>query len=376
MKKFHLYVLLSLTLTLAVSAQNQPQANSEALRLMSSGDFRGAIAVLDKDIAKNKNLFESYKLRAAVRRMTGDFAGASGDFDKAIELKADDASLYEQRASVRMILRQDFGLILKDLDSAISYGRKHEKVYALRAMIRRHGGDEEGAIADYQAAIGLRPDFGQGHVGLASIYSIRRETEKAVAILENFISLIENSDTKLAKLKGEVTASSVVILPKTDDKNVQIAHGSVIIRGEERLSGPPSPEQIEKMTEKMEQSKNVALAYTNLADLYEKQKNHEKALATVEKSLRLDPNDFFGYETRGKIKISIGDYAGAVADLDKSIKMMPNVGIKYLERGIALLMLGKKAEAQADFDKHLQMFPNGKEILDRRIAEAKQKLEQ
>lgn len=376
MKKFYVYVLpsLLLALTFAVSAQNQSQPNSDALRLMSMGDFRGAIAVLDKDISKNKNLFESYKLRAAVRRMTGDFTGALGDFDKAIELKNTDGSLYEQRATLKMILGQDFGSIIKDLDSAISYGRKHEKVYSLRAMIRSDNGDEEGALIDYQTAIGLRPDNAQAHVGLASIYSIRKNDEKAIDILEKFINLIENSDTKVSKVKGEVTASSANLLPSRPESNIQGIEGSVITRRESQFSGPPSPEQMEKMSEQMEQSKNAALAYANLAQLYEKQKNYEKALATVEKGLQIDPTDFIGYETRGRIKIGTGDYEGAVTDLDKSIKIMPNFVAKYLERGIAYLMLGKNAQAQSDFDKYLQMNPKGKEYLEKRIAEAKQKL--
>lgn len=379
MKKFYATVLLSSLLfafSVAARAQNQIGPNPEALVSMSRGDFRGAVAVLDKDIAKNRNLFESYKLRAAVRRMTGDFAGALADFDRAIELKADDGALYEQRATLRMILRHDFALVLKDLDAAVSSGRKQEKIYSLRAMIRRDNGDEPGAISDYETAVGLRPDAAQPHVGLASIYMIKGDTEKAVAVLENFLNQIESSGAKIPKSKGEITASSVNLLPPNGDKNVQIVEGTTITRGEFNFSGPPTPEQLEKMTEKIEQSKNIALAYFNLAQLYEKQKNYEKALETVEKGLRLSANDFYGYETRGKIKLSAGDYAGAVADLGKSIKMMPNMGSKYLDRGIAYLMLGKNAEAQADFDRYLQIFPQGKTNLEKRIAEAKQKLAQ
>ncbi|MGI8883341.1 MAG: tetratricopeptide repeat protein [Pyrinomonadaceae bacterium] len=376
MNKLILLALLS-AFSLNIFGQNQSQPSKQALDLMSRGDFSGAIAVLDRDISKNRNSFESYKLRGTIRRMTGDFAGAFADYDKAIELKADDANSYEQRASLRMILQQDFNLILKDLDSAIAFGKKHEKVYSQRAMIRHQAGDETGAIEDYKAAIGLRPDYASAYNGLSSVYAIRNEDEKAISILEDFIAAFENSGKKLTNLRGEVTASSSVNLPVMTDKNIQIGESTMIFKGESfSTSTMPTPEQIEKMTDKMEQSKNTALAYINLAQHYAKQKTYEKALATVEKGLKLDPTDFYGYETRGKIKIGIGDYEGAVTDLDKSIKIMPNFAAKYLERGIAYLMLGKNAEAQSDFDKYLQMYPKGKENLEKRIAEAKQKLVQ
>lgn len=382
MKKFNLYLAFLcavLTFSLSVNAQKQSETTTKALELLTSGDFRGAISVLDKAIAKNKDLFESYKMRAMLKRMTGDFAGALSDYSSAIELKADDGELYEQRAMMRLYTRQSPELILEDLNLAISYGRKFEKVYSMRATIRRQLGDEKGAIADYETAIGLRPDYAQAHLGLASIYLMKRDDDKAASILENFIAMIENSGGKISKVEGEVVASSSVALPQDSDKNLQKGESSVIIvgksvRGEKEI--PPSQQELDKMTDKLEQSKNTALAYANLAAIYEKRKDYVKALATVEKAVKLDPTDFYSLDIRGKIKVSMGDYQGAIKDLDASVKMMPNIAPKYLERGIAYFMLGKEAEAQRDFDKYLQLFPNGKAFLDKRLEEAKQKRQQ
>jgi hypothetical protein len=44
-----------------------------------------------------------------------------------------------------------------------------------------------------------------------------------------------------------------------------------------------------------------------------------------------------------------------------------------MSRGLVLLAQGKDAEAEADFAKYLQMFPNGKEGLDKQIADVKAK---
>ena len=77
---------------------------------------------------------------------------------------------------------------------------------------------------------------------------------------------------------------------------------------------------------------------------------------------------------RGKIKLDKGELADAIADFNAAIRMMPQVPGHYADRGIALLLQGKDSLAQSDFDKFLQIFPQGSPALNKRIAEAKEKL--
>ena len=379
MKKFTLYVLLLCALTvfpLGVSAQNSPTA--KAFELMTQGRFKDAIAVLDKAVEKNKDLHAIYKLRAALKRMTGDFEGALNYFSLAIEQKADDGELYEQRAMMRLYTRKDAALILADLDAAISYGRKHEKVYATRGMIRMQLRDFDGAIADYETAIGMRPDFAGAYLGLSSVYGINRNEEKALEVLEKFIAQVENSETKTAPVNGEVVATSGANqIPTISGKNTVMTEGSVIIKGR-NTTGTSSMTSGDGNDSafKIEQTKNTAAAYSSLAAIYHRRQDLDKASMLVEKALAIDPQDMTAFETRGKIRTDLGNYTGAISDFDAALKLMPNVAPVYLERGIAKLLAGSEAEAQKDFDKYLQLFPNGKMMLDNRIQRAKEKLRQ
>ena len=63
-------------------------------------------------------------------------------------------------------------------------------------MIRTQTGDFGGVIADYQNALGLRPVFAQAYVGLAMVYIRKDDSEKAIQVLEDFTSQIENSGKK------------------------------------------------------------------------------------------------------------------------------------------------------------------------------------
>jgi tetratricopeptide (TPR) repeat protein len=366
MKNIFLYLLtltLFLTFSISIDAQKPTESTREAVQLMIKGDVKGAIAVLDKAIAKEKDLFESYRMRAFLRQRIGDFEGMIADLTKALEIKPDAAELYTERAMTRLTLRQDFSLILKDLDSAISYGKKAEKVYSLRAMVRQRAGDREGAIDDYQAAIGLRPDLAQAYVGLASIYSMNGEMEKAALILENFISSYEGSNNK-AKVKGEVIATDTIILPNRNEGQTT----QTIITKDSNGSKMSS----EEANEKLEQSKNVAYAYASLASIYVKQKQYEKASPLIDKAHKIDPTDILTLETRGRLKLGLGDFQGAVNDFDMSIKMIPVVTSVYLERGVAYFMLGNEDAAQKDFDKYIQAFPNLRANYEKRLEEAKE----
>lgn len=355
--------------SLSTAAQNVTNPNPKAVDAMTNGDFRGAIAILDRDIRNNKNLFESYKLRSDLKRITGDFVGSLNDLDKTIEIKPSEGILYERRSSLRMMLGNKMDGALADLDTAIALGVKYEKVYANRAWIRFVRQDLDGAIADYQAALAIRPDFVAGVIGVASVYDLKGDKAKAIEMLDNFLAIVESSG-KTSAVKSTATVSTAVAVPGLSDGKTTVGQQTVIYKDDTKSSDRPSREQMERLNDKMEQSKNTAMAYITLAKLYDTRGDHELALATVEKGIAIDPSDFYGYSTRGVIKTSLRNYASAIADLDLAIKAMPVNAIMYLDRGIAYLLSGKEAEAQKDFDQYLKMYPNGKANLDKRIAEA------
>lgn len=378
MKKTLFTLLLIITLCGLTFAQQESEALKKSSESLYKGDIRGAIAVLDKAVEKGENTFEIYRYRAMLHGMTGNVEAEFRDISKAIELKSTDGAAYEKRAMLRMFLRHDSDLILSDLDLAIANGRKVEKVYSMRAVFRRQKDDIEGALADYRTALGLNPDSAASTVGLASIMEIdKKDDAQAIMILEDFFSRFENSPERNEPVKGRVVAQGGGIVYRDGEKNVVAGTNSVVIRDDTNLSTHPSEEQLRKLTEKLEQTKNAALAYAHLARLYEKRGDFEKALETVEKGIRLDPTDKHGIGSRGKIKASMKNYDGAVVDLSIAIKAMPSLPHNYLERGIVYLMMNRDQDAEKDFARYLELMsvPAAKMNLEKRIAEAKKKRE-
>lgn len=372
MKNLIYISIFVLCFSLIISAQNSSKHVSKANNLLSKGDINGAIAVLDKAVKKNEGSFEVYRMRSSLYGMIGNLQAEFNDLSKAIELKSDEGELYEKRAAARMFLRQDTKLILDDLELAIANGRKVEKVYRMRAMFRHQSRDFDGALADYQTAVGLNPDSASSIVGLAGIYRSMGDEEQAILVLENFISKYENSLIKGSPVKGKVVAQSDAII--VSDKDMLVGSNSVVIvSDDDKNSMPPTREELNKFTEKLENTKNTAFAYSQLASLYKERGDYEKALETVGKAITLDPTDAQAIGVRGTIKTSLKDYEGAYNDLSRAIKDSPSFPQNYADRGVLLLLMNRDEEAQTDFDKfyNLVSFPAARTNLEKRIAEVK-----
>ena len=125
-------------------------------------------------------------------------------------MDSSDGSIYEQRASLRLFLGQDTSEILPDLDLAISRGVKTQRIYSQRGTMRLMMRDTDGAVADYEMAVGLDPTNAGATLGLANAYSEKGDTAKGILALENFFLQLEGSGQRPEKIKNTVVARTQV----------------------------------------------------------------------------------------------------------------------------------------------------------------------
>ena len=371
MNKSLISLILFIAFPIISFAQNSNKFDREVGEFMMRGDVKGAIAVLDKAIEKKKNLFEAYKVRATLRTFAGDVDGAIADLTNALAIKPTDGELYYQRGNFRTMNNKNPLEALKDYDSAIAFGYKSEKVYVSRGSMKERQNDFDGAIADYETATAISPDYISAQLGIATALRLKGDTAAAIVRLQEFLDRYErDSDKKSQKIKGKTVA--VQATESSVSKNAENTTATLAIQGIEAYEAPSSPKELEKFQREREQSRNLASAYSNLASMYLDRGNLEKAFLNIEKSLKINTNDFYARSVRGKLRMQKNDFSGAVSDFDYAISVVSILPENYLNRGIALFMMGKDAAAQKDFDKYLQLLPSGKVALEERIEAAKQ----
>ena len=100
-----------------------------------------------------------------------------------------------------------------------------------------------------------------------------------------------------------------------------------------------------------------ALAYYNRGVGKGNKGDLEGAVADYNRAIEIDPNYALAYYNRGFAKLKKGDLDGAIADFNSAIEINPNNALAYYNRGVAKLKKGDLDEAIADFNRAIEIDP-------------------
>ena len=113
--------------------------------------------------------------------------------------------------------------------------------------------------------------------------------------------------------------------------------------------------------------------YVNRGLAYEKKGDLDAALADLNKSIKIQSNNFYAYQDRAVLYEKRNELDAAIGDYTKVIKLNSKFAPAYSGRGLILLRQGKDTEAEADFARYLELNPAGKDSLAKQIVEIKAK---
>jgi tetratricopeptide (TPR) repeat protein len=101
-----------------------------------------------------------------------------------------------------------------------------------------------------------------------------------------------------------------------------------------------------------------ALAYNNRGVLKKKNlQDYNGALADYDRAIQLDPQYALAYNNRGVLRSCLQDYNGALADYDRAIQLNPQDPLIYSNRGILKQDLQDYNGALADYDCAIRLNP-------------------
>jgi tetratricopeptide (TPR) repeat protein len=213
------------------------------------------------------------------------------------------------------------------LESGID-GRRRADGYVLRGNAYRLNGDQDRAIADYDAAISLDPTRAIVFADRGIANLAKGNHDRAIADFDEAVRL--KPELKPAALFGRGTAYEA-----KGDHDRAIAEYSEGIRLQPRL----------------------ALSYTGRGFSYENKGDHDRAVADYSEAIRLDPRNVLAHNNRGSIYFDKGDYDRAIADLNEAIRLNPNLAIACKHRADIYLITGDLPRAMADFNEAIRIDP-------------------
>jgi lipoprotein NlpI len=206
-------------------------------------------------------------------------------------------------------------------------------------------GDDDHAMADYDAAIRLDPSLTTAYNNRGNIWLDREDPDSAIAQFDAAIRL----DPKFVLAYGNRAAA----YSQKGDFDRALADADAEIR-----LAPKS-----------------AQAYIDRGYVHQEKGEFDAAIADYNQAIRLDPKSSAGRNSLGAVYLAKGDWARGIAEFNESIRLDPQGSLAYENRGRAYFFAGSLPKALADFRQANMLAPqDGYPALWADIAEARSKV--
>lgn len=210
-------------------------------------------------------------------------------------------------------------------------------IFCNRAELKKKLKDLPGAIADYDAAIALKPSDAFAGMGPEDIY-----------IPYGARGLLKH---QLGDLDGAIADYSQVIRLKPTEALYYNNRGYALITKGDRAGAIADYSKAAALEPKtIKYRENLAGAKRAQGDL-------AGAIAEHDKIVALEPANPFRYYVRGDLKEYKGNFGGAIKDFSKCLELQPDVWGVYFQRGTARQAQGDLEGAFADYDKSVSGNP-------------------
>jgi tetratricopeptide (TPR) repeat protein/S1-C subfamily serine protease len=365
-------------------------------QLYRLGKYPDAVKAFDRAIALQPNLLDAYYGKGLA---SSNSLASLGAFDRAIQLVPSGSQakfyyLWKHRSiSLRGLNRYPEALIaisqaislepqdtiiinekaillsnLKRYPEAIKiYDRLIERdpkswAYYNRGVIKSELGDKKSAIADYDIAIRINPQFAIAYNNRGVVKSELGDKKGAIAdyditirIDPQYAEAYNNrglAKSELGDKKGAIADCDIAI--RIDPKSA-IAYSN---RGSVKYKLGDKKGATEDFNIAIRIDPQYAEAYYNRGVAKSELGDKKGAIADYDIAIRIDPKFTKAYENRGVAKSALGDKKGAAADYDNAIRIDPQSAIAYYNRGNAKSKLDDKKGAIADYDNAIRIDPN------------------
>ena len=280
-----------------------------------------------------ENLQEQYR-RATTQVERDQIRKQMNDADR------DFSAIQKNQEGINLYYTCDYYEAIELFNEALTFG-EYASVYNNRGLINSLFGEYEQAIADFNKAIELNPNYSDAYHNLSEPYYR--------------IGLGYNWDGKFDK-DYNAYEQAIQYLDKAIEFDPE-SFDAYCIRGDSYYALGQYEQAIEDFNKAIEiykegfWSNGDFTAYNRRGIAYYALGQYERAIEDFTKYIEIFSEYFDGYYNRGLTYYRLKQYARAIEDFNKAIEFNPNYYKPYKIRGLAYNALGQHERAVADFRK-------------------------
>lgn len=231
----------------------------------------------------------------------------------------------------------------------IEYQPASAEDYNNRGEAKLAKDDLDGALADFNKAIGLNPDLVAAHDNCSRVEHAKNNRDKTLAETWNKFGKMKKDE---GDLNGALVGYNKAIELNPDFAVAYSNRGLV-----KKIKGDLN-DALADFNKAIELKPDLAAAYNNRGDAKRAKGDLDGALADYDRAIELKPGSATTYNNRGELKRSKRDLDGALLDYNKAIEIKPDSAIYYSNRSLAKLPKQDLEGALADCNRAIELNPD------------------
>ena len=271
------------------------------------------------------------------------------------------AETYWHRGNVKFTLKQ-YDAAIADYTAAIGLKPAYAFAYYSRGAARAKLGQYFPAISDYDMCIRLKPDEagvyynrGNARAKLGRYFPAISDYDMAIHLKPDHVNAYFNRGNAKAALEqydAAIADYTVGIRLKPDEALAYIYRG--LAKAELGRYFPA----ISDYDMAIRLKPDDANAYYNRGNAKASLEQYDAAISDYTQAIRLKPDDANAYYNRGNANVKLGRYFPAISDYDMALLLKPNHALAYHNRGGAKAALGEYDAAIADYTQAIHLKPD------------------